>query len=857
MGVGIKVTPLLICCSIFSTCVSFSGGLVLYLESLRAVEETVEEIAVSESEAATLILRQAIQEAEKTADRQSSLLNAWHPFKTTLDIVEWHTSDAFSLINSSLLYGTGLTIIFNYTKHFTDDNTNISGLRSAIWWDPLTDPDWVESNGGERYYVAAYTDGTKKGIPCVEGEVSTNVDYCIAALRVDAATGKISEHAYNYTGPDVFETWLPGGESLQSLRGWQQQRVSQWLKAQSWISPDGTTYDYAEYSTIAPLLKIAGPSLVGDAFVVSRSWIYFGAWTDLLISMHFESSMFVVAGEQVFAANDMNAMERKCGWDPSQNTYYTHEIHPCAVIISDQVPAVATAIRTLSTARDARFMRQSLSGGDYWILRRTILGQGLHDDLSEIFLVWMKPVSSVEDKMIRSLMFFVGFIGFVIVFDTFVVALETIKIGRPLSALTKAVKHVDRMDLSSAVEELDRHNINKACFSVKDIRMLFASFHETVNSLKGYKASMPLNALPGGAAGGMGTKGVTMEEPQFVRLHSLFITLLDQASLGPLNELLTQLKFPEGVDKTELLLERAKLLEDRSEAPTSLGVVERLVLYIYTMEGTDIDRFVGFDDAPEWMELEQFGTEGERREALELWELGGDAAVAAAGGKVEGVRMLVEKLRGGLLTKIKEAQAAYREYKDRIGGSRNADLYKVLCASLRTIQNAEGSVTDFVGSLQKLISQGFINFIAVLCCTVTRVENVAGTIPMSPPPVGGQVQYGPSVLEDGAATVHCWRGLNKLSPETVMEQSRLRKGQFVGWVAPASVTTKENVALRFVKERKTSVLMELRGLTHCIQLQQLSMYPQEEELLVPPFSTWEVEAVGEEEGLVRVTLRYT
>eukprot|EP00756_Hemistasia_phaeocysticola_P041836 Hpha_TRINITY_DN16937_c0_g1::TRINITY_DN16937_c0_g1_i2::g.53017::m.53017 len=859
MRVDIKVTPLLFCCSIFSTVVSFMGGLVLYLESIQAVEETVEEIAMSESKAASLILKQAIEEAKRAGDRQSSLMNVWQPFETSTEILEWHLSDAFSLINSSQLYGTGIIVIFNYTQRNPDDHSNISGIYSSVWWDPLTHADWIKSNGGERSYTTSSTYGSQKGIPCVEGEVTP--DYCTVGMRLDASTGKIAEPAYNYTGTAVFETWLPGGDALQLLPpGWQHQRVSRWRGVQSWISPDRTMYDYVEYVAVAPLLKSAS-SLLNDAFVVSRSWIYFGAWTDLLISMQFESSLFVVAGDLLLAANDRKAMERKCGWnengDPDLWRIYSYAVHPCAVLVSDQVPAVATAIRTLSTARDARFMRQSLSGGDYWMLRRTVLAPGLHDDIAEVFLAWMKPVSSVEDKMIRALLFFVGFIGVVIVFDTFVVTLEILKIGRPLSALTKAVKHVDRMDLSSAVEELDRHNINKAGFSVKDIRMLYVSFRETINSLKGYKASMPLNALPGGAAGGMGTKGVTMEEPQFVRLHSLFITLLDQASLGPLNELLTQLKFPEGVDKTELLLERAKLLEDRSEAPTSLGVVERLVLYIYTMEGTDIDRFVGFDDAPEWMELEQFGTEGERREALELWELGGDAAVAAAGGKVEGVRMLVEKLRGGLLTKIKEAQAAYREYKDRIGGSRNADLYKVLCASLRTIQNAEGSVTDFVGSLQKLISQGFINFIAVLCCTVTRVENVAGTIPMSPPPVGGQVQYGPSVLEDGAATVHCWRGLNKLSPETVMEQSRLRKGQFVGWVAPASVTTKENVALRFVKERKTSVLMELRGLTHCIQLQQLSMYPQEEELLVPPFSTWEVEAVGEEEGLVRVTLRYT
>eukprot|EP00756_Hemistasia_phaeocysticola_P041845 Hpha_TRINITY_DN16937_c0_g1::TRINITY_DN16937_c0_g1_i6::g.53029::m.53029 len=717
MRVDIKVTPLLFCCSIFSTVVSFMGGLVLYLESIQAVEETVEEIAMSESKAASLILKQAIEEAKRAGDRQSSLMNVWQPFETSTEILEWHLSDAFSLINSSQLYGTGIIVIFNYTQRNPDDHSNISGIYSSVWWDPLTHADWIKSNGGERSYTTSSTYGSQKGIPCVEGEVTP--DYCTVGMRLDASTGKIAEPAYNYTGTAVFETWLPGGDALQLLPpGWQHQRVSRWRGVQSWISPDRTMYDYVEYVAVAPLLKSAS-SLLNDAFIVSRSWIYFGAWTDLLVSMHFESSLFVVAGDLLLAANDRKAMERKCGWNNAgQNTYYADEVHPCSVVVSDQVPAVATAIRTLSTTRDAQFLRQSLSGEDYWILRRTVFAAGIHDELPEVFLVWMRSVSSVEDKMIRSLLFFVCFIGVVIVFDTFVVTLETMKIGRPLSALTKAVKHIDKMDLSSAVEELDRYNINKAYFSVKDIRMLYVSFHQTINSLKEYKASMPLNALPGGAAGGLGSKGVTMEEPQFLRLHTLFITLLNQTNLGPLNELLTQLKFPEGIDKMELLVERANSLEaarGSTKALRSLGLVERLVLYIYTMEGTDIDRYLGFDDAPEWMELEQFGTEEERREALMLWKLGADEAAAAA--SVEGVRILVEKFRGGLLPKIEDAQACYRAYKDRIGGSRNADLYKVLCASLRTIQNAEGSVTDFVGSLQKLISQGFINFIAVLCCS--------------------------------------------------------------------------------------------------------------------------------------------
>eukprot|EP00756_Hemistasia_phaeocysticola_P019038 Hpha_TRINITY_DN15633_c0_g2::TRINITY_DN15633_c0_g2_i1::g.100070::m.100070 len=50
--------------------------------------------------------------------------------------------------------------------------------------------------------------------------------------------------------------------------------------------------------------------------------------------------------------------------------------------------------------------------------------------------------------------------------------------------------------------------------------------------------------------------------------------------------------------------------------------------------------------------------------------------------------------------------------------------------------------------------------------------------------------------------------------------------------------------------------MELRGMTDCIPLHEVSQYPHEREYLVPPFSKWAVDGVRKEDGIVCVALRW-
>eukprot|EP00756_Hemistasia_phaeocysticola_P053795 Hpha_TRINITY_DN29744_c0_g1::TRINITY_DN29744_c0_g1_i1::g.2662::m.2662 len=377
------------------------------------------------------------------------------------------------------------------------------------------------------------------------------------------------------------------------------------------------------------------------------------------------------------------------------------------------------------------------------------------------------------------------------------------------------------------------------------------SFRQLLCHLKDYRSSLPISVLAEKDTECVNTEHMMVEEPQFYRLYELFVSLLQYSDKGPLGEMIRQLSFPQSGDAFRLF-ERARSLADKAEVLRYLGAVELLVLDIYTKEGVDLDRMMGFDSVP-WKQFERYGTEDELKEALSLWEQRGGytgVVVPPAGEHSEGVERLVRMLNEGALEEIKQV---YQSSKKRME-PQNPNLGNSLSWALRTMQNAEGQMAEFVTALRELLDQGLLNHIGVLCCCRISLGQVKKA--------GHAFSYrarasGLFVSLCGGEELCCWRGLSGLPPERVQGHRKLRPGQFVGWVAPTGVSLDPRVAREFAKDRETSVLFQLRGVSEFIPLQEVSQYPDEKDLLIAPFSTWEVEGVVEDgKGPVVVVLRW-
>eukprot|EP00756_Hemistasia_phaeocysticola_P039000 Hpha_TRINITY_DN16793_c1_g5::TRINITY_DN16793_c1_g5_i1::g.76353::m.76353 len=486
MKVRIPAKLLLVSATLFSTTVSFIGGLILYLESIKAVEDTVQEIALSETLSATHILKTTMNEVRDAGLRQGEILRMWHPFRTEAEFLDWYTYDAFSHIRDKELYGVGIVAIFNHSQFAANATSEPSGVKHTVWWDPLTNPEFIRKEGADRMYLAAYTSSALRLVPCVDGEVQP---YCNIAVKLHPQTGVLTENMYNYSFAP-FEALRPGSAILEQLSGWEEQPVSHWQDLWTWVSPDNTSYDYCVHYTVQPIIKDPASELFQDTMIVSRAFLMFNQWADLLVQMKIESRVIVMSNTQVLASNAWTGAERDCSLR-NIKADDTSGIHHCAFLLDEQDPHVIEAVRILQSAPDAHFLKRSLPGGDYFILRRTILEPSPRDNLNPIYLVWLRNVSTVEDKLLRSLLFFVGFIALVLIFDAGIVVIEIKKIGQPLGTLTRAVEHIDTMDLDGAVQELDKQNIGDSCFTVKDTDRLWRSFRCTIASLREYRSYLP------------------------------------------------------------------------------------------------------------------------------------------------------------------------------------------------------------------------------------------------------------------------------------------------------------------------------------------------------------------------------
>eukprot|EP00756_Hemistasia_phaeocysticola_P011682 Hpha_TRINITY_DN15136_c3_g8::TRINITY_DN15136_c3_g8_i1::g.129012::m.129012 len=254
------------------------------------------------------------------------------------------------------------------------------------------------------------------------------------------------------------------------------------------------------------------------------------------------------------------------------------------------------------------------------------------------------------------------------------------------------------------------------------------SYRRLVEQFGEFKQTLPVTALKGQDTRTLEMDKMTTEQPQFERLQKLFLSMLSQTGRAPLEEMLRGLQSPlESSALLRSLSERAITLGDRAVVLGKLGFVQLLALHLYTMEGVDLDACAGFESVPEWLELQEFcESENEREEALELWVTCGkdaEAAKLAAASRSKGVQKLVALFSDGLLERIEGAQTTYHKYKESVGATRNSAVYQRVCSSLRTLQQAEGSVPAFVAAFNELLSQGLINYIAVLCvCTVSTSE---------------------------------------------------------------------------------------------------------------------------------------
>eukprot|EP01059_Diplonema_ambulator_P013184 TRINITY_DN23706_c0_g1_i6.p1 TRINITY_DN23706_c0_g1~~TRINITY_DN23706_c0_g1_i6.p1 ORF type:complete len:3232 (+),score=913.77 TRINITY_DN23706_c0_g1_i6:398-9697(+) len=243
---------------------------------------------------------------------------------------------------------------------------------------------------------------------------------------------------------------------------------------------------------------------------------------------------------------------------------------------------------------------------------------------------------------------------------------------------------------------------------------------------------------------------------------------------GVIEEVVGNLVAPPGCDKLAVISSVCEYLETTLQSSyPKLTPVHLLVMKIYTMEGPDVDRLMGFQNVPVFLEDKE----------------------------------------------------GWRSYKEEHKGKRNSQVYTEVNTAIRTLSSTSSGVAKV--EAQALFAK-WIKFVSVLICI-------------------GEV----------LAPVTLYRSVKGLSRDVMEKYQKLPKGCFEGWAPPTSTSRKEGVDQAFIGGKEDTVRFRIHNVSRGVYLRAISAYPDEDEVLLPPFTSLEAIGVSQVDGYTTVDFKYT
>ena len=163
----------------------------------------------------------------------------------------------------------------------------------------------------------------------------------------------------------------------------------------------------------------------------------------------------------------------------------TREIHCFRNISWHYKGAVQDAFDQLGAHRPGVFLRKAAGGSEYFMRREWVS--------REFELLWIRPVSVVEDKVREALNYLIVFVMLVVVFDSLTSIAEVVFIAIPLRHLSSAILHTGNMRTEEAQEAITRYT--GTAVMVKEIRNLMRGMRATVGNLEEFRTFIPEQVL--------------------------------------------------------------------------------------------------------------------------------------------------------------------------------------------------------------------------------------------------------------------------------------------------------------------------------------------------------------------------
>eukprot|EP01062_Namystynia_karyoxenos_P061191 TRINITY_DN5330_c0_g1_i1.p1 TRINITY_DN5330_c0_g1~~TRINITY_DN5330_c0_g1_i1.p1 ORF type:complete len:1631 (+),score=377.40 TRINITY_DN5330_c0_g1_i1:70-4893(+) len=482
--------------SVASACV---GGWYMYVDGQRVIEETVEEVSATETAAVAQRLEQSFAEVNVSSSEYAFLINDWK--YSSLQELQYRLSRQMlsRLPYVPALYGIGVTAV-----PMVNPITNGSIMIQDVWWDPLTDPEYIErNNGSDRQYASGTSLPADYNSTRCDYEEDQMGRYCVNAYLIEPGTLRQRGLLYSWRSTHV-ANFGGGGPWQEQQEGWAEHGATFWRPVSIWNSADGTPYVYGSFVRVLPRTGLSKPVLLGYKMLV-MAYVSFYPWQGELSNARSRLEGFAAAvvcflneglDSQVLATSEPDALvPRGCA---SRESVLILKKNPCLRQLSEMSPTIQDVATILSAVDEGAFQRADIRGGEHWMRRRVVFRKQPLDLMDNIHLLWLRPISSVQDKTDRGLFMFIAFLSGMLALQVIALAVQMFKIGAPLSTVGGAMQLVDSLDLDGAEARI--RQAASSCVGVTEIQRVVVSFRTALRALRQYRSYLPQAVLAAAAA---------------------------------------------------------------------------------------------------------------------------------------------------------------------------------------------------------------------------------------------------------------------------------------------------------------------------------------------------------------------
>ena len=451
---------LVIITGVVSTTASIVGGLVMYFEGLRILGNSIEETSRADVTGLSDTLRLSFTETKDATRQMLETLEHLTLTKSHEEVQSWFRITALAFLRKEEVIVSSFQINIHHP-------TNISDLRR----------DLVNVNGFVSPRIYSDCSQTRRPV-----NIENCKEPCTACYKIDNKTAEFGKFLYPFSSY-VYSNFHKSYREDMIKDG--RFRESSWLAPAFWTSATGMPYIYMKYQIIALRHSV---SVYEDYDIKMYTATNDDRWNRILRSYVTKASIFMTTlangNSSVILAGNFN--ESQLRPDCTGERIMTGLIHPCFKLIGSLPQPIQDIASILNRTTDGVFLRRGTSGGEYWMLRQTILTTEGHDLSDSIYLLWLRSVASVEDQMNYGLTVFIVFVFLVFSFDVFIGIGEIFLIVKPLAKLAAAVEPLNKMDLTTASELL-----NECRGFVSEILKLKMGLMRAVISMHEYKAYIP------------------------------------------------------------------------------------------------------------------------------------------------------------------------------------------------------------------------------------------------------------------------------------------------------------------------------------------------------------------------------